>query len=71
MCLDKPFKNQRGMHLIQNGAHTTLNLLQAHTVNFLPWLSKSPDLNPVEHTLDVISRVVRRPGLVSVRQLHV
>ena len=59
------------MRIMQNGAHTTLKLLQAHTVNVLPWPSKSPDLNTVEHTLDVIGRVVRRRGLVSVRQLHV
>ena len=48
MCLDKPFRNKRDMRLIQNGANTTLNLSQAHTVYVLPWPSKSPDLNPVE-----------------------
>ena len=50
MCLDKPFKNHSGIRLMQNGAHTTFKLLQAHIVNV------SPDLNPVEHTLDVIGR---------------
>ena len=33
-------------------AHRTLNFLQAHRVNVLPWPSKSPDLNPFEHMRD-------------------
>ena len=49
--------------------HTTLSLLQAHRANVLPWPSKSPDLNPIKHNWDVIDRVVRRPGLATVKRL--
>ena len=62
------------MLLMQGGAtshtvHTTLNLLQAHRVNVLPWPYKSPELNPMSIlNWDVICRVVRRRGPSNVRQ---
>ena len=68
-------RNQRGMRLMQDGAtphtaRTTVNLLQANRVNVLPWPSKSPDLNPIEHIWDVIGRAVRRRNPANVRQLE-
>ena len=59
MCLDKPFRNRRGMDPMQDGvtshtAHTTLSFLQAHRVNVLPWPSKSPDLNPIKHNFGCV-----------------
>ena len=39
-------------------------------VKVLPWPSKSPDLNPVEHIWDYIDRMVRRRGPVNVRQYY-
>ena len=61
------------MCLVQYGAtshnaHTTLTL-QALRTNVLPWPSKLPDMNPNEHTWDVIGRVVRRQGPVMFQQL--
>ena len=75
VCLYKPFRNHRGMCLVQDGAishtaHTTLNLLQAHRVKVLPWPSKPPDLNPGEHIWDDIDRMVRKRGPVNVRQYY-
>ena len=55
---------------ISHTAHTTLNLLQAHRVKVLPWPSKSPDLNPVEHIWDDIDMMVRRRDPVNVRQYY-
>ena len=56
---------------ISHTALTTLNLfLQTHRIKVLPWPSKSPDLNPVEHVWDDINRMVRRRGPVNVRQYY-
>ena len=30
-------------------AHATVNFLQNSNVNVLPWHSRSPDINPIEH----------------------
>ena len=66
--------NKPGLCLMQDGAasHTAHTLdfetLQAHRVDVLPWSSKSPDLNPIKHNWDVISRVVRRRGVANLRQ---
>ena len=45
------------MDLMQDGVishtvHTTLNIVQAHTVNVLSWSSKMPNFNSIEHILD-------------------
>ena len=37
---------------------TVMALLQANRVNVLPWSSRSPDLNPIEHIWNVIGREV-------------
>ena len=34
----------------------------------MPWPSKSPDLNPIKRSWDVIGRVVRSRGLAIVRR---
>ena len=39
-----------------HSARTTMARLQANRVNVLPWSSRSPDRNPVEHIWDVIGR---------------
>ena len=44
--------------------------LQANRVNVLPWLSRSPDLNPNEHMWDVIGKEVRKRGPRNVSQLQ-
>ena len=69
----EPFKNHRGMRLMQDGAAshtalTTLNLLQAHRVNVLPCQSKSPDRNSIKRIWNVNDRVVRRRGPTNSRQ---
>ena len=54
-------------------AHTasaTRALLQASRINILPWLSCSPDLNPIMHIWDVIGRKVRRRDPRNVRELE-
>ena len=66
VCLDKPFR----MRLMQNGetshtAHTALNCCK-----LVHWLYKSPDLNPIEHILDQIGRMVRRQDPANVRHLQ-
>ena len=56
-------RNNRGMRFMQDGtpchsAHITMALFQANKVNVLPWPSRSPDLNHIEHIWDVIDREV-------------
>ena len=68
-------RNNKGIYMMQvdatsHSASTTQNILQTHRVNVLPWPSKSPYLNPIEHIWDVISRSVRRRGSANIRQLQ-
>ena len=70
-------QQNRGMILMQDGAtshtaRTTRALLQQQNVNVLPWASKSPDLNPIEHIWDELGRrVYRGPNApTNQRELH-
>ena len=76
MCLDKPFRNRRGMDLMQDcvtshTAHTTLSLLQAHRVNVLIGHPNRLTLIELSIIWYVVGRVVRRRCLANVDNLHV
>ena len=50
-------------------ARQTLNFLNANNVNVLPWPSRSPDINPIEHLWDYLDRQIRlRPQQPHTRQ---
>ena len=38
-------------------ARLTMDYLEQNNINVLPWLSKSPDLNPIEPLLDHLDKV--------------
>ena len=40
-------------------ARLSMNCLQANNVNTLPWPSRSHDLAPIEHVLDMLNRQIR------------
>ena len=46
--------------------------LRSEAVTSVPWLTMSPDLNPLEHTWDMLGRRVpaREPPVLSIRQLE-
>ena len=37
-------------------AHLSMNILQYNNANTLPWPSRSPDLDPIEHVWDMLNR---------------
>ena len=62
------------MRLMHDGepshtARATRALLQANWMNVMPWPSLSPDLNLIEHILDVIGQRVRSPVPLNIRDL--
>ena len=38
-----------------------MNVLQANNVNALPWLSRSPDMAPIDHVLDMLNIQIALP----------
>jgi hypothetical protein len=46
--------------------------LQSEAVTSLPWPAMSPDLNPIEHIWDMLSRCIqsREPHVQNIRQLE-
>ena len=41
-------------------ARVTMDYLEQNNINVLPWPSKSPDLNPIEHFRDQLDKRVRQ-----------
>ena len=41
-------------------ARLTMDYLEQNNINVLPWLSKSPDLNPIELLLDHLDKRVHQ-----------
>ncbi|GFU27506.1 transposable element Tcb2 transposase [Trichonephila clavipes] len=50
------------------------NMLEAETTQRMEWPAYSPDLNPIEHVLDMLGRRIaarpRQPATVETRRLH-
>jgi hypothetical protein len=60
-----PFMHRNNRFVFQQGnawSHSvrpSMNFLQANNVNTLHWPSRSPDLAPIEHVLDMLNRQIR------------